>query len=288
MKKFILGMSMMVLLMGCGNSQESQAPVETEKDKNDDVKVETELTTEEEKETEEATKDGEGEINISAAASLQDALEEITADYEKENGVKFNLNFGGSGALQTQIEEGAKADIFISAAQKQMKALVEGELIEEDKVSDLLINDVVLIVQKDSENKVTKIEDLANEEVALVALGEPESVPVGQYSQEILDYYEIADLVNGKATYGSDVRQVLNWVASGEVDAGFVYRTDAMIEEGVEIIEAAPEGSHKPVIYPAAILKDAENEELASDFLEYLKSDKALEIFENYGFGKAN
>lgn len=280
MKKIILAMSMLVLLMGCGQSQESQVTNESEQEKTEEVKTETEKTTEEEKVSE-------GEINISAAASLQDALEEITSTYEEEKGVKFNLNFGGSGALQTQIEEGAKADIFISAAQKQMKALVEGGLIEEENVSDLLINDVVLIVQKDDENKVTKIEDLANEEVTLVALGEPESVPVGQYSQEILDYYEIADLVNGKATYGSDVRQVLNWVASGEVDAGFVYRTDAMIEEGVEIIEAAPEGSHKPVIYPAAILKDAENKELANDFLEYLKSDEALEVFENYGFGKA-
>ena len=280
MKKIILAMSMLVLLMVCGKSQESQVANKNEQEKTEEVKTETEKTTEEEKVSE-------GEINISAAASLQDALEEITSTYEEEKGVKFNLNFGGSGALQTQIEEGAKADIFISAAQKQMKALVEGGLIEEENVSDLLINDVVLIVQKDDENKVTKIEDLANEEVTLVALGEPESVPVGQYSQEILDYYEIADLVNEKATYGSDVRQVLNWVASGEVDAGFVYRTDAMIEEGVEIIEAAPEGSHKPVIYPAAILKDAENKELANDFLEYLKSDEALEVFENYGFGKA-
>ena len=280
MKKIILAMSMLVLLMGCGKSQESQVANKNEQEKTEEVKTETEKTTEEEKVSE-------GEINISAAASLQDALEEITSTYEEEKGVKFNLNFGGSGALQTQIEEGAKADIFISAAQKQMKALVEGGLIEEENVSDLLINDVVLIVQKGNENKVTKIEDLANEEVTLVALGEPESVPVGQYSQEILDYYEIADLVNEKATYGSDVRQVLNWVASGEVDAGFVYRTDAMIEEGVEIIEAAPEGSHKPVIYPAAILKDAENKELANDFLEYLKSDEALEVFENYGFGKA-
>lgn len=280
MKKIILAMSMLVLLMGCGKSQESQVANKNEQEKTEEVKTETEKTTEEEKVSE-------GEINISAAASLQDALEEITYTYEEEKDVKFNLNFGGSGALQTQIEEGAKADIFISAAQKQMKALVEGGLIEEENVSDLLINDVVLIVQKDDENKVTKIEDLANEEVTLVALGEPESVPVGQYSQEILDYYEIADLVNEKATYGSDVRQVLNWVASGEVDAGFVYRTDAMIEEGVEIIEAAPEGSHKPVIYPAAILKDAENKELANDFLEYLKSDEALVVFENYGFGKA-
>lgn len=280
MKKIILAMSMLVLLMGCGKSQESQVANKNEQEKTEEVKTETEKTTEEEKVSE-------GEINISAAASLQDALEEITSTYEEEKGVKFNLNFGGSGALQTQIEEGAKADIFISAAQKQMKALVEGGLIEEENVSDLLINDVILIVKKDNENKVTKIEDLGKEDVALVALGEPESVPVGQYSQEILDYYEIADVVNEKATYGSDVRQVLNWVASGEVDAGFVYRTDAMIEEGVEIIEAAPEGSHKPVIYPAAILKDAENKELANDFLEYLKSDKALEIFENYGFGKA-
>ena len=267
MEKIILFMVSIIALAGCGQAQELSQTESEEAIKSDQES---------------------GEINISAAASLQDALTEVTDKYGKEKGVKFNLNFGSSGALQSQIEEGASADIFFSAAQKQMKALVDGAFVDQDQVTNLLVNDVVLIVPKENDGQVKTIEDLAKDQVEIVALGDPESVPVGQYSQEILEHFDMADLVNSKASYGSDVRQVLNWVASGEVQAGFVYKTDAMIEDKVEIIESAPQESHKPVIYPAAVLKEGKNSNLAKDFMDYLKSDESIKVFEEYGFRKAD
>lgn len=228
-----------------------------------------------------------GELYISAAASLQDALNEITENFNKDNKVDFKLNYGGSGALQTQIEEGANADIFMSASSKQMDALIKGGFIDENEKVDLLLNYVVLITPKENKSQVKSIDDLATDKVKLVALGDPQSVPVGQYSQEILKFYEIADKVNSKTSYASDVRQVLNWVSSGEVDAGFVYKTDAMLKDAnVEIIESAPKDSHKQVIYPVAPLKESKNKELAEKFIQYLKSEEAMKIFEKYGFGK--
>lgn len=228
-----------------------------------------------------------GELYISAAASLQDALNEVTENFNKDNKVDFKLNYGGSGALQTQIEEGADADIFMSASSKQMDALIKEGLIDEKDKVDLLLNDVVLITEKGNKKDIKSIEELATDKVSLVALGDPESVPVGQYSQEILNFYKIADEVNAKTTYASDVRQVLNWVSTGEADAGFVYKTDAMLKDAnVDIIESAAKDSHKKVIYPVASLKDSKNKELAKKFLDYLKSEDAMKVFAKYGFGK--
>ena len=282
MKKILLILLMALGLVACNGTNEEQKEDLTE-------------TKQEESENKEEGEDkdsgsGEGkEVYISAAASLQDALNEIVENYKKDNNVDFKLNYGGSGALQTQIEEGAEADIFFSAAQKQMTALIEGGFVDEGEKEDLLLNDVVLIAPKGNEKGIESIEDLGTDKAGLVALGDPASVPVGQYSQEILDFYGFADEVNGKTTYGSDVRQVLNWVATGEVDAGFVYRTDAMTEEdNVKIIEPAPKDSHKPVVYPLAPLKDSKNREAALDFIAYLKSHQAMEVFEKYGFGKAD
>lgn len=282
MKKILLILLMALGLVACNGTNEEQKEDLTE-------------TKQEESENKEEGEDkdsgsGEGkEVYISAAASLQDALNEIVENYKKDNNVDFKLNYGGSGALQTQIEEGAEADIFFSAAQKQMTALIEGGFVDKGEKEDLLLNDVVLIVPKGNEKGIESIEDLGTDKAGLVALGDPASVPVGQYSQEILDFYGFADEVNGKTTYGSDVRQVLNWVATGEVDAGFVYRTDAMTEEdNVKIIEPAPKDSHKPVVYPLAPLKDSKNREAALDFIAYLKSHQAMEVFEKYGFGKAD
>lgn len=282
MKKILLILLMALGLVACNGTNEEQKEDLTE-------------TKQEESENKEEGEDkdsgsGEGkEVYISAAASLQDALNGIVENYKKDNNVDFKLNYGGSGALQTQIEEGAEADIFFSAAQKQMTALIEGGFVDEGEKEDLLLNDVVLIAPKGNEKGIESIEDLGTDKAGLVALGDPASVPVGQYSQEILDFYGFADEVNGKTTYGSDVRQVLNWVATGEVDAGFVYRTDAMTEEdNVKIIEPAPKDSHKPVVYPLAPLKDSKNREAALDFIAYLKSHQAMEVFEKYGFGKAD
>ena len=193
-------------------------------------------------------------------------------------------NFGSSGALQTQIEQGAPADIFISAAQKQMNALDEKGLIDKDSRKDLLENKVVLIVPKDSDLTLSDFSELASDKISKIALGEPKAVPVGQYSEEIFKNLNILDEMKAKAVYASDVRQVLGWVETGEVDCGIVYATDAAISDKVRVLAEAPNDTHKPVIYPASILKESKNPDVAKDFLAYLSTDEVKNIFTKYGF----
>lgn len=227
------------------------------------------------------------EVIVYAAKSMIDCLDELIADYEEDNSdVEITANYAGSGDLQSQIENGAPCDIFLSAAQKQMDALCDEDLMAEDTRSDLLTNEAVLVVPKDSDT-VASFEDLASDSVEKVAIGNPDSVPVGQYAQEILTTLGIWDAVNAKAVLGSDVRQVLAWCETGEVDAGIVYATDAAVTDSVKVVCAAPEDSCAPVIYPIALTRDGAENEDAQSFLEFLKTDHAAEVFEAYGFGMA-
>lgn len=196
------------------------------------------------------------ELLVSAAASLAGVAKDLTELYkiEKPN-VNIKFTFGSSGALQTQIEEGAPSDIFISASLKQMNALEQKGLLLEDSKKELLVNKVVLILPKDSKIKLTKFQDVVSDSVSMIALGEPDSVPVGQYAQEVFKTLGIWMEVKGKAVFGSDVRQVLTWVENGDVDCGVVYQTDTIESEKIKVICEAPEGTHKPVIYPVAVLK---------------------------------
>lgn len=225
------------------------------------------------------------EIFVSAAASMTDAMKELAAVYGKAHpGITITYNFGASGALQTQIEEGAPADLFVSAAQKQMDNLDKKDLIVKDSRKDLLVNKVVLITGKENKAGLKSFEDVTSDKVKVIALGEPKGVPVGQYSEEIFTKLGMLDAVKAKASYGSDVRQVLDWVEHGEADCGVVYATDAAISKDVKVIAEAPAGSHKPVIYPAAVLKNSGNKEAAAEFLTFLSSKEAAAIFEKYGF----
>lgn len=224
------------------------------------------------------------EIYVSAAASLTDVMQAIAERYKAvAPNVKVTLTFGSSGALQTQIEEGAPADLFVSAAQKQMDALDAGGLIASDTRRNLLVNKVVLIVPANSEADIASFEDVATDKVKLVAIGEA-SVPVGQYTEEIYTALGLWDTVSAKANFGADVRAVLAWVESGDVDCGVVYVTDAATTEGVKIICEAPEGSHKPVVYPAAVLKNAAQPQAAKAFLDYLSGPEAAAAFKAAGF----
>lgn len=224
-------------------------------------------------------------LNVSAAASMTDAMKEIAAKYEMTNkNVKLVYNFGASGALQQSIEQGAPADLFFSAAQKQMKNLQDKNLIVDDTKRDLLVNKVVLIVPKNSSLAMNKFEDIVGDNVKKIALGETKGVPVGAYSEEIFTSLGVWDAVKGKAVLGSDVRQVLSWVESGEVDCGVVYATDAAISDKVKVVAVAPENSHKPVIYPVAVLKSSKQQAAAKAFLDYLSGAEAKQIFEKYGF----
>jgi molybdate transport system substrate-binding protein len=225
------------------------------------------------------------EIYISAAASLTDAMKEIGKKYEQANpNVKVNYNFGSSGALASQIEQGAPTDVFISAAPKQMNDLAKKELLLTDTRKDLLENKVVVIAPKDSKLELASIEGIACDKVRKIALGEPKGVPVGQYSEEIFTSLNILAQAKAKAVYASDVRQVLSWVENAEVDLGVVYATDVAISKGVKILLTAPVGSHKPVIYPVAVLKGAKHEKEAKAFASFLQAAESKAVFEKYGF----
>lgn len=223
-------------------------------------------------------------LTISAAASLKDAMEEIKTAYalEKDN-VTITYNFGSSGSLQQQIEQGADVDVFVSAAEKQMDALKDKDLIIEDTRKDLLENNIVLVVPKDS-SSVMDFKDLSSDKVKKIGLGEPKSVPVGQYAEEVLTKLNLLDSIKSKVIYGNDVKQVLTWVETGDADAGIVYETDAKVSDKVKVVAKAPEGSHEPVYYPAAVIKASKNTDAAKDFINYLYSSKAKPIFEKYGF----
>lgn len=224
-------------------------------------------------------------MHVAAAASLTDAMKDLATLYAKDNSaVEIVFNFGSSGALQQAIENGGETDLFFSAAQKQMNALEQSGNLLDGTRRDLLRNEVVLIVPKDGAKNIRTFEDLTGADVEHIALGEPKGVPVGQYSEEILMNLGILNAVKSKSVYGSDVRQVLAWVESGDADCGMVYATDAAISDKVTVVAAAPEGSHKPVIYPAAVVKASKHPEAAKDFLTFLGSDDAKKVFEKYGF----
>lgn len=224
------------------------------------------------------------ELTVLAAASMTDAMQEIGEDYQKEHpDISFIYQFDSSGTLKTQIEEGAPADIFISAATKQMDELEAGGLIEKDSVFSWLENKVVLIVPKDSDGKITSFEDVAGEEVPMIAIGN-EDVPVGQYTEAIYQNLGLWEQIQEKANLASNVRQVLDWVATGNAPCGVVYETDAKIEKKVDVVCEAPEGSCEPVIYPAGVVSASEQKGEAKDFLEFLKTDQVSEVLKGYGF----
>jgi molybdate transport system substrate-binding protein len=231
---------------------------------------------------------GKADLTVSAAISLKDALDEAKQTYIAANpNVTIAANYGASGTLEIQIEQGAPVDIFLSAAPKQMDALETKALLVGGTRRDLLRNEVVLIVPKDSSAPISSFQDLARADVKQVALGEPVTVPAGQYAKEVLTSLGIYDAVNSKAILGKDVRQVLTYVETGNVDAGIVYATDAMSSAKVKVVATAPAKSHSPVIYPAAVIKASKNPTAARAFLDFLAGPRGLAIFQKYGFTAA-
>lgn len=228
------------------------------------------------------------EILVAAAASLKNAYEEelIPMFEEQYPGVSVEGTYDSSGKLQTQIEEGLEADVFMSAAEKQMKALDEEGMIASDTITNLLENKIVLIVPEGSSAGLASFEDI--EKAGLIALGDPASVPAGQYAQEALTSLGIWDKIQDKVSFGTNVTEVLNQVAASSAEAGIVYATDAAsMSDQVEIVAEAPEGSlQKKVIYPVAVVKDSAHQEEAGNFVEFLKSEEAMKVFEEYGFTK--
>ena len=225
------------------------------------------------------------EIHVSAAASLTDCMDEMKELYESEHpGVTITCNYGSSGALQQQIEQGAPADVFFSAGKKQMAALQDKQLMADDTVSDMLENKVVLITPKEGGQLLADFDALKGETIKKIAIGDPASVPVGQYTEEIFTNLDLQDALKDKLVSMSDVRAVLSAVETGNADAGIVYETDAKISDKVQICCQAPTGSHTQVIYPIGLTAQGAENQAAQDFLSFLKSEQAQQIFIKYGF----
>ena len=222
-------------------------------------------------------------LTIAAAASLQDAAGELKTIYEQQQaGVKITYDFASSGTLQKQIEEGAPADLFISAGKSQMDALAEKGLIVDASRKDLLGNELVLITGKDG--SLSGFAGLTDANVAKVGVGTPETVPAGKYAREALTHLDLWDKIAAKLVLAKDVRQVLTYVETGNADAGLVYRSDTVGSDKIKIVAAAPAGSHKPIVYPMAAIKNSKYQKEAEDFAGFLQSAEAARVFEKYGF----
>ena len=225
------------------------------------------------------------EVTVLAAASLTDALDEIIAEYEKDAECTITPSYAGSGDLVQQIEGGAPCDIFISASVSNMDQLEEGNYIDTETRTDILRNTLTLIATAEKADVVT-MDSLTTDAVGTIAIGEPETVPAGQYASQVFENMGITDQLTDKIVYAKDVRAVLNYVETGDADCGFVYRTDAMLldEESGSIIGDVDQSLYDEVVYPAAIMKDAPKADYAADFFEFMQSDFAREVFEKYGF----
>jgi molybdate transport system substrate-binding protein len=224
-------------------------------------------------------------ITVSAAISLKDALGDVEKQYEADTGQKVSFNFGASGTLAVQIEQGAPVDLFISAGAKQVDSLVTEKLADPATRVNVATNTLVLIVPKDQANPPVKFEDLADSRFAHIAIGKPKVVPAGDYAMQTLKFFHLEDSVTDRLVMGSDVRQVLLWVSRDEADAGLVYATDAATAaDSVKIIAVAPEESHKPIVYPAVIIASGHQTD-AKAFLQYLMGPKGQAALMARGFG---
>lgn len=224
------------------------------------------------------------QLTVSAAASLKEALGEITPLYSKaKSNVSIRNNFGSSGDLQQQIINGAPVDVFISAAAKQMDELQKKDLIVADTRRDLLTNKLVLIVPADKSD-TKELKDLTSASIERIAIGDPRSVPVGQYAEQALTKLDILQDVQSKFVLGNNVRQVLQFVESGNAQAGIVYATDAKTSTKVKVVEVIDAKLHKPIVYPIAVIQKSTNQPSAKSYLEFLSSEPAKTIFEKYGF----
>lgn len=226
------------------------------------------------------------DLTVSAAASLKDALNEVQTLYKTEKpNTTIAINYGGSGTLQQQIEQGAPVDLFFSAATSNMTALKDKGLLNDSTIKNLLQNKLVLVVPKDSKATITSFAEVASSSaIKKLALGEPTTVPAGKYALQVFKYYNATETVTGKAIYAKDVREVLTWVESGNADAGAVYSTDAKTSDKVKVVATATDGSHDPILYPAAVIKSTKHAVATEDFLNFLTTDAAKAIFVKYGF----
>ena len=228
------------------------------------------------------------EIIVSAAVSLKDAFNEIAQLNEQRNNVKVHFNFGASGALQKQIESGAPVDVFASAGAQQMDQLAAKDLIVSSSRTNFARN-VLVLVEPANSSAIASFADLTKPEVKKIAIGNPRTVPAGQYTEQTFNKLQLLPGIKSKLIYAEDVRQVLDYVVRGEVDAGIVYSSD-VLSAGAKVKEVvrAPEASHDPILYPIAIVKDSKRTDAARKFIELVLSTEGQKILAKYGFLSTN
>lgn len=234
----------------------------------------------------ETTKDEPIELTISAAVSLTDALEEMQEMYENEHNIKLTFNLAGSGTLAQQIQQGAPIDLFISANQNWMDTLENDNMIDSSTREDMTGNNLVLITHKDSSLSYQSFEEISAEDVDEIAVGNPESVPAGGYTKDTLTSLGMWESLEDHIILAKDVRQVLTYVETGNADIGFVYESDALTSENIQIVAKAEEGLHEPIVYPVAITNDSKHPEEAQAFLDYMLSEEGQDILAKHGFKK--
>jgi molybdate transport system substrate-binding protein len=226
------------------------------------------------------------QLTVSAAASLSDAFKEIGRQFEAtKSGVTLRFNFAASGVLIQQIAQGAPVDVFASADQETMNRGVEQKLIGPDTRHDFAANVVVLVAPAQGGPELKTLADLGRPEFKRIAIGKTETVPVGRYTKQSLAAANLWAPLQPKLVQADSVRQVLDYVARGEVEAGFVYRTDAAIMADKVKVVLAP-GGHTPVTYPVAVVSESRQKALAKEFAEYLRSPAAQEVLARFGFAK--
>lgn len=225
----------------------------------------------------------ENQITISAAASLKEVLDQVSADFTaKHPEIEILFNFGGSGSLQQQIIQGAPVDMFISAAESKFNELVDDNLINSHV--QLLGNELVLVVSESHYNEHVTLENLLQDQFKRISIGTPESVPAGLYAKQALKGLNLWDQLESKIIQAKDVRQVLTYVETDNVDAGVVYKTDALQSQKVKMAATFDSSLHAPIIYPAGIVSSTKKPDETSLFLKFLESPEARETFEKYGF----
>ena len=225
-----------------------------------------------------------GEVTVFAAASLSDALRELAASYQQATGDTVRLNLGASSTLARQIQEGARADLFFSADEAKMDALERAGLIEPGTRRSLLSNSLVVVVAADRAIRLTSARDLTAPAVRRLAVAEPETVPAGIYARAYLESQGLWRALAPKIVPAENVRAVLAAVASGDVEAGIVYRTDALVSPRVRVAWAVPPGEGPRISYPLAVVKGGENPGGGRRFLAWLASAANKSVFVKYGF----
>ena len=224
------------------------------------------------------------ELTVHAAASLTDAMKEIASAYEKESGDKLQFNFGASSMLARQIEEGAPADLFLSADEAKMDGLEQKALLLPGTRRKLLSNTLVVVVPADATASLTSAIDLAKPEYKKLALAETQTVPAGIYAREHLQKLGIWDAVKEKVVPTENVRAALAAVESGNVNAGIVYKTDSLVSKKVKIVVEIPAAEGPKITYPLAVVKGSKEAERARKFADYLAGPAAQKVFEKFGF----